>query len=234
MTAGLSPVFAYLRHPTMVDFPGRLAAVFFTSGCNFRCGFCHNASLMGHIRPGLPWDKLEAAVHTFKKSWVTGVAITGGEPTLEPGLGALIRFFQERGLAVKFDTNGTRPEVLRELAPILDGVAMDVKASLAAYPELTGWTDTDTIRESIGIVKGLGEKGVLRTTIITPFHTDAMMREIGSLIDGAATYQMQAFVPRDDLPDPAFRTLARTTTERLEALRDLMRPYAKNILIRGG
>ncbi len=234
MTAGASPVFAYLRHPTMVDFPGRLAAVFFIAGCNFRCGFCHNASLMGHTRPGLPWDKLEGAVRKFKAGWVTGAAITGGEPTLEPALGDLIRFFKERGLAVKFDTNGTRPEVLRELAPLADGVAMDVKASLAAYPELTGWTDTETIRESIGIVKGLGKKGVLRTTIITPFHTDAMMREIGAMIDGATTYQMQAFVPRDDLPGLEFRTLARTTNERLVALRELMRPFAKQIVIRGG
>ena len=234
MNTGLSPAFAYLRQPTMVDFPGRLAAVVFVAGCNFRCGFCHNASLMGRPRPGLSWDKLEAAVRAFKKNWVTGVAITGGEPTLDPGMPDLVRFFKERGWAVKLDTNGTNPERLRDLAPLLDSVAMDVKASLEAYPELTGWPDPTPIRESLEIVKGMGEKGLLRTTILDPFHTDAMMHAIGRLIAGAAAYQMQAFVPRDDLPDPGFRTLARTTPERLAALQALMRPYAKTIMIRGG
>ncbi len=233
MTAALSPVFAYLRHPSLVDFPGRLAAVVFTSGCNFRCGFCHNAALMDRTRPGIPWAKLETAVRAFRNNWVTGAVITGGEPTLAPGLGDLIRFFKERGLAVKLDTNGTRPDVLRALVPLLDGVAMDVKASLAAYPALTGWNDPAPIRESIAIAKGMGKHGLLRTTILTPFHTDAMMREIGALIDGASIYQMQAFVPRDDLPGPTFRSLPRTAPERLEALRALMLPFATSVVIRG-
>ncbi len=233
MTAAVSPVFAYLRHPSLVDYPGRLAAVFFITGCNARCGFCHNAALMGRSRPGLPWEQLEAAVSAFRQNWVTGAVITGGEPTLAPGLGDLIRFFKARGLAVKLDTNGTRPDILRALVPLLDGVAMDVKASLEAYPALTGWQDPDPIRKSIAIVKGLGPNGLLRTTILTPFHTDAMMREIGVLISGAAVYQMQAFMPRDDLPDPAFRALPRTAPERLEALRALMQPFVQTVLIRG-
>jgi pyruvate formate lyase activating enzyme len=234
MTSGLSPCFAYLRHPTMVDFPGHVAAVFFTSGCNFHCGFCHNASLMGHVRPGLSWDKLDAACRKFKENWVTGAAITGGEPTLDSGIDELVAFFRERGLDVKVDTNGTHPEAVRRLIPQVDCLAMDVKASLAAYPNLTGWTDTDKIRDSISLIKGLGEKGVLRTTIIESFHTDEMMREIGALIDGAATYQMQAFVPRADLPDPEYRHLPRTSAARLEALKELMKPFAKQVIVRGG
>jgi pyruvate formate lyase activating enzyme len=234
MTAALSPVFAYLRQPSMVDFPGRLAGVFFTSGCNFRCGFCHNASLMGREKPGLPWEKLEEACRQFKENWVTGAAITGGEPALAPDLGALIRFFKDRGLAVKVDSNGSHPDILRKRIPDIDCLAMDVKASLESYPEAAGWADTGKIRESIGLVKGMGERGLLRTTIIESFHTDAMMHQIGALIDGAARYQMQAFVPRDTLPGEAFRTMPRTSAARLEALRELMKPYAKRVEIRGG
>lgn len=233
MSAGLSPVFAYLRQPSMVDYPGRMAAVFFTSGCNFTCGFCHNASLMGKLRPGLSWDKLDAACRHFKENWVTGAAVTGGEPTLSDGLGELIAFFKARGLAVKIDTNGTNPEVLRTLVATVDSVAMDVKASLEAYPGLTGWTEMERIRQSIDLVKGMPE-GVLRTTIIESFHTDEMMHRIGALIAGVPIYQMQAFVPRADLPGPAFRTLPRTSASRLDALRELMKPYARQIVIRGG
>lgn len=233
MTARLSPVFAYLKQPSMVDFPGRMAAVFFTSGCNFSCGFCHNATLMGKSRTGLSWDKLDAACRHFKENWVTGAAITGGEPTLIPGLGEVIDFFKARGLAVKVDTNGTHPDAIRAILPKVDCVAMDVKASLAAYPELTGWKNVEKIRESVGLVKGMGERGILRTTIIEPFHTDAMMLEIGALIEGASLYQMQAFVPREDLPGEAYRNRPRTSAARLEALRLLMRPFAKKIEIRG-
>jgi pyruvate formate lyase activating enzyme len=233
MSAGLSPVFAYLRQPSMVDYPGRMAAVFFTSGCNFACGFCHNASLMGKVRPGLSWDKLDAACRHFKENWVTGAAVTGGEPTLADGLGELIDFFKARGLAVKIDTNGTDPAAVRNLTATADCVAMDVKASLASYSDLTGWTDTDRIRQSIDLVKGM-PGGVLRTTIIDTFHTDAMMHDIGTLINGVPIYQMQAFVPRGDLPGSAYRTMPRTPASRLEALRELMKPYARQIVIRGG
>lgn len=234
MTEGASPVFAYLRQPSMVDFPGRMAGVFFTSGCNFSCGFCHNASLMGHVQPGLSWEKLEKAVSHFKANWVTGAAITGGEPALAPGIDALIRFFKERGLAVKIDSNGSRPAVLRTLIPLVDCLAMDVKVSLDAYPDTAGWADTEAIRESIDLVRGMGGKGMLRTTIIDSIHTDEMMHKIGALIEGAAVYQMQPFVPREDLPGPAYRHLPRTSVERLESLRTLMKPYVKRVLIRGG
>jgi pyruvate formate lyase activating enzyme len=233
VSAGPSPVFAYLRHPSMVDFPGHLAAVFFTSGCNFTCGFCHNASLMGRTRPGLSWDKLDVACRRFKEHWVTGAAVTGGEPTLCEGLGELIDFFKSRGLDVKVDTNGTNPKAVKILAETVDCVAMDVKASLDAYPELTGWTDTAAIRKSLKIVKGM-PTGVLRTTIIESFHTDRMMRKIGALIEGIPIYQMQAFVPRADLPGVPFRTMPRTSAARLEELRELMKPYAGKIVIRGG
>jgi pyruvate formate lyase activating enzyme len=233
MTEGLSPVFAYLKQPSMVDFPGRLAAVFFTSGCNFTCGFCHNASLMGSEKTGLSWEKLDDACRRFKANWVTGAAVTGGEPTLQPGLADLIRFFKERGLAVKIDSNGSRPEVLREIIPLVDCLAMDIKIPLEDYPAQMGWADTEKIRESIGLVKSMGERGILRTTIMESVHTDEAMRRIGSLIEGAAVYRMQPFVPREDLPGEAFRTKPRTSVERLEALGELMKPYVKRVDIRG-
>jgi pyruvate formate lyase activating enzyme len=218
----------------MVDFPGRMAGVFFTSGCNFTCGFCHNATLMGRHKAGLSWEKLDTACRGFKKDWVTGAAITGGEPSLAAGVDGLIRFFKERGLAVKMDSNGSRPDVLRELIPMVDCLAMDVKASLEAYPDVVGWRETDKIRESIGLVKSMGERGLLRTTIIESVHTDGMMHRIGALIEGADLYQMQPFVPREDLPGEAYRQAKRTSAARLEALRELMKPYAKRVEIRGG
>ena len=97
-------VYAYLEKPSMVDYPKHFAAVFFTSGCNFTCGFCHNAMLMGRKQAGLSWEKLETAGAKFKKDWVNGVVITGGEPTCAGNLNELINFFKQFGFAVKRDT----------------------------------------------------------------------------------------------------------------------------------
>jgi pyruvate formate lyase activating enzyme len=106
-------VYAYLEKPSMVDYPGRYAAVFFTSGCNFRCGFCHNATLMGRQKAALTWEQLTEAATRFKNNWVNGIVITGGEPTCSDDLVDLIRFFKERfGFAVKLDTNGSRSLIM--------------------------------------------------------------------------------------------------------------------------
>ena len=112
----------------MVDYPKHFAAVFFTSGCDFTCGFCHNATLIGKKQAGLSRDKLEEAAARFKKNWVNGVVITGGEPTGADDLLDLIHFFKDRfGFSVKLDTNGSNPHRLAECLPFVDYVAMDVK-----------------------------------------------------------------------------------------------------------
>ena len=137
-----SSIYAYLEKPSMVDYPGHFAAVFFISGCSFTCGFCHNAALMGKKQAGLSWETLEAACARFKKDWVNGIVLTGGEPTTAGDLVDLIHFFKERfGFSVKLDTNGSNPERLAECLPLIDYVAMDIKCGLSAYSELAGFPD---------------------------------------------------------------------------------------------
>ncbi|MCU0857303.1 MAG: anaerobic ribonucleoside-triphosphate reductase activating protein [Pontiellaceae bacterium] len=228
-----SPVYAFLERPSMIDYPGCLCGVFFTSGCNFSCGFCHNAALMGRKQCGLPWSRLDEICRKFKKEWVDAVCITGGEPTLAPDLIKLITFFRNFSFKIKLDSNGSRPDVLRECLPLVDYVAMDIKAGLSGYPELTGFTRTETIAESVKLILSSGTDHEFRTTVIEPFHTDAQMIEAGELIRGARRYCLQAFVPQDTLPDPRLRETRRTTPARLRQLEQLMKPYAEKIIIRG-
>jgi len=232
--ADATSIYAYLEKPSMVDYPGRFAAVFFTSGCNFACGFCHNAALMAKKQAGLTWDHLHAACAKFKKNWVNGVVITGGEPSCTDDLLKLIHFFKDRfGFAVKLDTNGSNPAVLAECLPLVDYVAMDIKCGLSAYPDIVRFPDIDKIRQSIELIRAKARDYEFRTTVIETVHTDEQMAEVRELVDGSKRYALQAFIPRDELPLEEYRTLPRTTSARLHQLKDRMAGCADEILLRG-
>ena len=228
----LSPVAAYLKQPTLVDFPGRLAAILFLSGCNFRCGYCHNAALLAAHRAGMAWDRIEQACVQFRKHWADGVVITGGEPTLAPELPELIRRLKRHGFAIKLDTNGSQPEVLAAVLPDVDYVALDIKCSPAAYPQLTGFADVNRIARSLDLLRTRARAYELRTTLLEDFHTDADLREVGRWVEGASRLVLQPFLPREDLPDPALRTRPRTSPDRLRAAAELLRPHVREIVCR--
>ena len=151
---GLSPVFGLLKNASLVDYPGKMAAVFFLSGCNFRCGFCHNAKLMGRVdAPGLPWTEVETACTRFRDNWVEGAVITGGEPTMNPGVFHTVEKLRKWGFSIKLDTNGSQPRVLEKLLPLVDYVAMDVKFAPADYSARTGFDDLSALTESIRLIQ---------------------------------------------------------------------------------
>lgn len=232
--AETSPVFGWLNRPSLIDYPGHIAAVFFISGCNFRCGFCHNAELLGPARPGVSWDNLAAACHRFRGEWADGAVVSGGEPTLAPRLDRFLDLLTATGFAIKLDTNGSRPDRLARLLPRLGYVAMDVKTAPAGYGELCGCTDTGAITESIALLREQAPDYELRTTVIDGVHTDEVMAAIGELIRGARRYVLQPFIPRPELPDERWRSRPRTTPDRLEALKLMMTPFAREVVVRGG
>jgi pyruvate formate lyase activating enzyme len=230
----MTPVYAYLEKPSMVDYPRHFAAVFFTSGCNFGCGFCHNASLMGKKQAGLSWNQLETACAKFRKDWVNGAVITGGEPTCTDDLIKLIRFFKEHfGFAVKLDTNGSNPAMLAECLPLVDYVAMDIKCSLSAYADIVRFPDTEKIQQSIDLIRTKARDYEFRTTVIDSVHTDEQMDEVRQTVHGSKRYALQAFIPRDELPDARYRALSRTSSSRLHELKERMAGCADEILLRG-
>ena len=233
-THDYSPVYGYLRRPSLVDFPGRLAAVMFTAGCNFRCGFCHNARLLGHTREGLPWERLATTCREFREQWVDGVVVTGGEPTLwENELLVLLEMLRGFGFAIKLDTNGSRPDVLKKAAPLVDYVAMDVKCGLERHPEFVHFDSPEKIGDSVAFVKEHIPEHEFRTTVIEHVHTDEEMRAICSVIRGAKRYVLQPFLPREDLLDPQLRTAPRTSPDRLAYLRDYMADCAEEVVAQG-
>ena len=236
MTDGAtSPVFSILQNPSLVDYPGKLAGVFFIAGCNFRCGFCHNADLMRPCETdNLPWHQVEAICRRFRVNWVQGAVLTGGEPTLHPDLPAVVEKLRGFGFAVKLDTNGSRPRVLEKLLPLVDYVAMDIKCAPEEYGARTGFADAATLTESIRLIREHAADYEFRTTVIESWHTPETMTAIGEWVGGAKRHVLQAFVPREHLPDPAMRVLRETPADVLRALADILRRHVQCVEIRGG
>jgi pyruvate formate lyase activating enzyme len=228
-----SPVFAFQKQPTMIDYRGHYAALFFIAGCNFRCGFCHNASLLAGKKKGIGWDRLRDYCEQLKEQWVDAVVLTGGEPTLHPELPELIHFFKDQGFLIKLDTNGSDPFVLSSLIHQIDYIAMDVKTSLDAYPVLTGFQDVDLVRQSIQFLKSSTADYEFRTTVIESFHTDRMIMQMLREIEGAARYVLQPFIARADCPNPDLRHAERTSVRRLQEIAKLAERYIERVDVIG-
>jgi pyruvate formate lyase activating enzyme len=233
-TAELPPIAGY--HPTtLIDWPGRLAAVVFLPGCNLRCRFCHAGALLARPAESIP---LEAVLEHLasRRDWLDGVVICGGEPTLWPTLPQLCEVFRGRGLAVKLDTNGTQPERLAGLlaAGLVDAVAMDVKAPLdERYAAVCGVeVDVAAIGRSVDLLMASRVEYEFRTTVCPAFLGEAEIEAIGGRIAGARRWVLQRFEPTHAL-DPALRGVAPYDPARMEALAALGRRYVARCLVRG-
>lgn len=193
-----------LQKLTLLDYPGEIAATVFTGGCNFRCPFCHNASLVVPEKFGetLPTDTFFEFLES-RKGKLRAVCVSGGEPTMQGDLPEFIARIKGMGFLVKLDTNGTRPDVLYGLIEdgLLDYVAMDIKNSKARYGETVGAADFDVapIEESINILRKGKVPFEFRTTVVRELHTAEDIAEIGRWLRGDEKFFLQTFEDSGDL-----------------------------------
>lgn len=184
-------------------FPGKTSAVIYVRGCNLRCSYCGYASLLGSCDGDGSYDWEHARKYLQKRlERLEAVVFSGGEPTLQEDLRERIEEVREMGLAVKLDTNGTFPEVIRDLLAhnLLDYIAMDVKAPLENYASLVGRrVDTEAIRTSIWVVKQSGVPHEFKTTVVPGLHTTRELKAISELIHGADKYVVQDFISENPL-----------------------------------
>ena len=213
-----------LQKLTLLDYPGRLAATVFLGGCNMRCPFCHNASLV--VRPDnteITDDELFAFLES-RRGKLSGVCVTGGEPTLNRELPSFISKIRALGYSVKLDTNGTHPEMLESLIRdgLVDYVAMDIKTSIENYGRVSGIPDLDTskIERSIDLLLSGTVPYEFRTTVVRELHTASDFEAIGRRIEGARAYFLQSFKDSGDLISDGFSAIdTKTEAEFLRAVR---------------
>lgn len=193
-----------LQKMTLLDFPGKVACTVFTGGCNFRCPFCHNALLVTELSQTPDYTAEE--IFDFLKKRVgllDGVAITGGEPLINPEITDFIREIRKMGYAVKLDTNGSFPERLKSIVGdgLVDYVAMDIKNCKEKYAETVGLSriDISKIEESVDFLKSGAVDCEFRTTVVSEYHTVEDIRRAAEWISGAKRYFLQSFVDSGNL-----------------------------------
>ncbi|MFO7895624.1 MAG: anaerobic ribonucleoside-triphosphate reductase activating protein [Candidatus Cloacimonadales bacterium] len=215
---------------SMIDYPGKLSAIIFTQGCNFRCPYCHNPEL---VQPNLFVKSLEEKqIFDFLKTRLNkldAVCITGGEPTLHPDLPRFIAEIKALGFLVKLDTNGTNPAMLELLLKenLLDYIAMDIKAPLEEYRRVTKTeVEANTLRRSINLIEHGAAEYEFRSTLVSTLHTAQDVKKMAKSLGKAQKYFLQKFVPsktldasylsETTLSDATFKDIIQTMQSEIE------------------
>ncbi len=226
-----------LQKITLLDFPGKVACTVFTAGCNFRCPFCHNASLVTHTETAktIPEEEVFSYL-THRHGILDGVGITGGEPLLQKDIAEFCRKIHDLGLLVKLDTNGSFPERLRPLIEegLVDYLAMDIKNCKEAYAETCGLRDMSAelpkIEESIRLIMHSGIPYEFRTTVVRELHSKERIVTLAKEIEGAERFFLQTFTDSGDLIGEG---LSAYSAEEMEELLSLVKPYLPSAELRG-
>lgn len=224
-----------LNKTTLLDYPGRVAATIFLGGCNFRCPFCQNSSLI--LDPGSQPEIPEEEVLSFlkkRKGILEGVCVTGGEPTLSPELPAFLKKIRTLGYPVKLDTNGTCPKLLKSLAEqkLIQMTAVDIKACPDNYPSLCGMLhpDLNAVKETVEFLKNGTLDYEFRTTVVRELHSEKDFIEISQWLSGAKAYYLQAYRDSGEVLQPGFSSYTR---EELMYFREILKRTIPLVEIRG-
>ena len=229
-------IFAGLQKLTLLDFPGYVACTLFTRGCNMRCPFCHNASLVTRADEQKMYSNDEILAFLKKRQGILdGIAITGGEPTLMPGLADFMAEAHELGYKIKLDTNGTRPEVLKDIVSrgLVDYVAMDIKNSREKYGITVGVDeryDLDPIEQSIAYLMEGHVDFEFRTTVSRTFHTPEDLVDLAKWISGEEKFFLQQF---KDSGDIIGEDIEGYDNDEMRAILDKILPFVPNAQLRG-
>jgi pyruvate formate lyase activating enzyme len=229
-----------LQKMTLLDYPGKVACTVFLQGCNYRCPFCHNSELLCHDGEEFMTEDAFIAFLEKRVGLLDGVCVSGGEPTLYPGLEEMLRRIKALDFAVKLDTNGSRPDVLKTLVGkgLVDHVAMDVKNGPRQYGETTGIPGValERIEESLRFLMTDAVSYELRTTVVEPLHDETSILEMGQWLQSLVPEKkpkvlyLQKFVDRDTV---IFAGLSAPSEEKMARFQEVLTPFVESVRIRG-
>lgn len=219
---------------SLLDYEGYVVCTLFTSGCNFRCPWCHNAPLaLSMVDEPMNFDEILDYL-SKRKGIIDGVCITGGEPTMMPSLITYIKQIKALGLLVKLDTNGTNPQVVKTLIDehLVDYIAMDIKSSMENYPKITNTAviQYDRIMTTIKLLEESNIPHEFRTTLIEEFHTENDIIEIGKIVKGTKIFYLQKYVERDSCISHGFHEIKK---EKALEFKSLLEKYINKVELRG-
>lgn len=226
---------AHLQKTSFIEYPGKISAVIFTQGCNLRCPYCHNPELVEPELFTTPVSQDEILSFMKKRTgMLDGLVITGGEPALQKGLTKFMQEVKDLGFLIKFDTNGTFPNVLENVIKhnLADYIAMDIKGPAYKYPEIAGVpVDMDLIMKSIQSIMGSGIDYEFRTTWVKEQLTLTDIKEITMMIKDAKRFAMQRFNPSKHL-DPIMLNCHPPTDDMIKKAADYTGNLVRECIIR--
>jgi pyruvate formate lyase activating enzyme len=229
---------------SLIDYPGKISAVAFFKGCNYRCPYCHNKDLVfgpGPISPESSDDSTvdESFVFSFlekRKPYIDGVVLTGGEPTLTRSLLRICQKIKEMGFLLKVDTNGSKPDILEQLLynDLVDFIAMDFKTSLDRYQRyISKKFDPDALTQSIQMIMDSSVSYEFRTTCAYPIVDTSAIHNMLPYIEGARRFVLQQFVYSSTILNPDFFTDKKNSDiEDIKKYQELILPWVKECIIR--
>jgi pyruvate formate lyase activating enzyme len=224
-----------LQKFSLIDYPGRISAIVFTQGCNFRCPYCHNPELVDPVQygPVLPEEEVISFLEK-RRGKLDAVTMTGGEPTLQPDLDRFLQEIKKMGYLIKLDTNGSMPDTLERLihAGLVDYLAMDVKGPLKKYGQIAGTeVQTRKIRKSIALIANSGIDHEFRTTVVRSQLDNEDLIAIAGLLKNGRLHVLQTFVPVKTLC-PEFLAETSYSPEEFSAVQKYLTGKNRRILLR--
>ena len=218
---------------SLLDYEDKVSCVLFCKPCNFRCPFCHNGTTVLEADTFIPFTDILEYLQS-RKGLIDAVVVSGGEPTLMPDLKEKIVALKQLGFLVKLDTNGTNPEIIKDLyeSNLIDYVAMDIKNSFNKYPLTTGTkqVDINKIKESINYLMTSGIDYEFRTTLIDEYHTLDDIKDMAKEIKGAKRMYLQKFVERDSCIKKGLHEVSK---EKAEEFKEELSKELDNVSLRG-
>ena len=220
---------------TLIDFPGKVAAEVFVGGCNFRCPFCHNSSLVFHKYPVISMDEIKQRIEE-RRDFIDGVVISGGEPTMYGyELIEFVEYLKSLNLLVKIDTNGSFSKIISKLIKdkLVDFISMDIKSSRNKYGIAVNLRNVNIaeIDKTINLIKNSDVEYEFRTTVVPGIVDKEDISDIGEWIKGASLYVLQQFKPQN-LIDKSFFYITPYPLSFLEELKEMVKPKVKEVKIR--
>jgi pyruvate formate lyase activating enzyme len=231
----LFPIISGWTKTSFIDYPGCPATLIFLPGCNLRCPYCHNPGIVNGEYDAIPFDDVKD--HIIKrKGVIEGAVISGGEPTLHPGLTDLCDEIKSLGLKVKIDTNGLEPDVLTECRP--DYLAVDIKTSLGKYhllniPNQYKSDCRERLSKSINIVKSMGDNAEIRITAAPGIVDRGDIESLCPYLQGVNKVFIQPFNPGQPMLDPGYSSVKPYGADELEAMRSLFEKAGIKCEVRG-
>ncbi len=220
---------------SLIEYPGKICAVIFTQGCNYRCDYCHNPELVDTRLFENPI--LEKEIFSFlekRKGKLEAVEITGGEPTLQSNLLDVLRKIKAMGYLLKLNSNGSNPEVIKKAIDLklIDYLAMDIKAPFEKYVQVVkANVDLEKVKESIRLIMSSKLNYEFCTTVLRSQLSKDDIIEIGKIIKGAKLYILQKFIPSKTL-NPQFLKEKSYSDKELEELKMVLKNYVDRCVIR--